>query len=83
MRHPVIKVAGYILVALVVGGLVATVVVAAMHGQPFYGRNYMGLALGTYSTLAMFGLAAIIGFIWAGQRAYSAIKRFRAGSPFR
>ena len=55
-----IKITGFALTALVIVGLVLTVVRAAISGESFYGVNYKGLPLGTYSTLACLVLATII-----------------------
>lgn len=60
MRHPVIGMIGYALVGLILIGLALTVVMAAVANQPFYGVNYKGLALGTYSTLFILVVAAAV-----------------------
>jgi uncharacterized membrane protein len=75
MRHPVINVIGYILTGLVVVGLAATVVLAALSNHPFYGKNYKGLPLGTYSTLAVMAVALFVGLAWLVRRAARLIKR--------
>jgi hypothetical protein len=49
----VIAAIGYVLVALIVCGLVLTIIVAWRAGLPFYGRNVYGLPLGAYSTAAV------------------------------
>jgi hypothetical protein len=56
-------------------GLVAAVVGATWRGELFYGENYKGLALGTYSTLAVIIVACIVGAIWLGRRLYRRARR--------
>jgi hypothetical protein len=75
MRHPVIIVIGYILTGLVVVGLAATVFLAALSNHPFYGTNYKGLPLGTYSTLAVLAVALLVGLAWLVRRAVRMFKR--------
>ena len=77
MRHPVIKTTGLFLVGLVMVGLVLTVLDAAISGQPFYGVNYKGLPLGTYSTLACLVLAGVFALI-AGIMRLLAVARRRS-----
>ena len=77
MRHPVIKTTGLFLVSLMIVGLVLTVLHATISGQPFYGMNYKGLPLGTYSTLACLALAGAIG-LFAGIMRLLAIVRRRS-----
>jgi hypothetical protein len=80
LRHPVIKAVGHVLVALILAGLVVTVVTAAWSGQLFYGVNYKGLDLGTYSTLAAIVMALLIGVVWVMQRALRVLRRERSST---
>lgn len=64
----VLKVLGYLLVALLMASLLGRVLMAAVEGRPFYGRNSYGLAVGTYSTLAGIGIVAGFGMVWLVQR---------------
>jgi len=77
MRHPVIKVIGYVLIGLVVAGLAFAVIVAALSNKPFYGTNYKGLALGTYTTLTVLVMACLIGVVWVVQWGLRRIRRRR------
>lgn len=64
MRHPVLRWTGYGLSGLIVIGLVLTVTAAALSNRPFYGTNYKGLPLGTYSTLTVIGVSGLVGGAW-------------------
>ena len=77
MRHRVISTIGYILIGLVFFGLAVTVIGAAVSNKPFYGVNYKGLALGTYSTLAVLAVALLAGIVWIAQRALRLMERRR------
>jgi hypothetical protein len=44
---------GYLLVALLIAGLALEALLALTHGRPFYGVNYWGAPVGTYSTFAI------------------------------
>ena len=63
----VIAIIGSGLIGLIVLGLIFQVLVEASHNQPFYGVNYKGLNLGTYSTLATLVIAAAIGIVRLAQ----------------
>lgn len=65
----VIATIGYVLVGLIVCGLLLAVIVAHRSGQPFYGKNAYGLAVGTYATGALLLMAACIGVVRLVQRA--------------
>jgi hypothetical protein len=65
----VVATVGYALVGLIVGGLVLTIILALLAGQPFYGRNVYGLPLGTYSTAAVLVIAGVIGVVRLVQKA--------------
>ncbi len=64
-RHPAVRAFGYGLVGLVMAGLAITVGAAAVANHPFYGANFWGLPLGTYSSLAVLVVAAAVGMIGA------------------
>ncbi|MFZ5719740.1 MAG: hypothetical protein ACOY5Y_09795 [Pseudomonadota bacterium] len=70
-----IRIVGYLLVTVLLAGLAARVLIAASEGRPFYGRNVYGLAVGTYSTLAIFGIVASIGVIWLVQKVMKSRRR--------
>ena len=80
MRHHVIKATGFLLTALVVFGLVLTVLSAAISGEPFYGVSYKGLPLGTYSTLTVLVLAAVFAIVAGVARVRSFMRRRAAES---
>jgi hypothetical protein len=63
---------GSVLVTVALAGLAARVLIAAGEGRPFYGRNVYGLTLGTYSTLAIFGVAGVVGIIWLAHKVMKA-----------
>lgn len=65
-----VRIVGYLLVALAIGGLSIRVTMAAASGQPFVGENVFHLPIGTYSTLIVLIMAAAIGV-------YALIKRIR------
>jgi len=67
-----IKISGYLLVTVALASLAARVLIAAGEGRPFYGRNVYGLTLGTYSTLAIFGIVGVVGGIWLVQKVMKA-----------
>jgi hypothetical protein len=77
MRHPVIAIVGYIMSGLIVAGPALTVIAAALSNKPFYGVNYKGLALGTYSTLAVLAVALLVGIVWIVQRGLRLAERRR------
>ncbi len=64
-RHPAVRAVGYGLVGLVMAGLAITVIAAAVSNHSFYGTNYWGLPLGTYSSLAVLMVVAAVGLIGA------------------
>jgi hypothetical protein len=80
MRHPIVKTVGFVLFGLLVCGLVVTAAMAVRRGAPFIGENYMGLPIGTYSTLAVLIAGALIGSIWLVQRLRQKINRRRLPS---
>jgi hypothetical protein len=65
----VIAAIGYVFLGLIFCGMVLTLILAHRAGQPFYGRNVYGLAVGTYSTAAVLLIAACVGVVWLVQRA--------------
>lgn len=65
----VIAAIGYVFVGLILCGMVLTLMLALRAGQPFYGQNVYGLAVGTYSTAAVLLIAVCIGVVWLIQRA--------------
>jgi|SRR5579859_4452691 len=75
MRHPIVVVIGYVLMGAVFIGLALTVIAAAHTNHPFYGINYKGLLLGTYSTLAVLVIAGVVGVVWVSQRVLRLVKR--------
>ena len=66
MRKAVIAIAA-LLGTLLYIELWLTVISAVRKGQAFYGVNYWGLDLGTYSTLAVLIVGTAIG-VYAGRR---------------
>lgn len=70
-----IKIVGYVLMALIVAGLCVQLLLAFRANQSFYGVNYRGLPLGTYSTAASLFMVAAIGVIWVVQRGLGAMRR--------
>jgi len=80
MRHPVVKVVGFTLMGVMAAGLISTVVVAALEHKAFYGTNYYGLDLPTYSTLATLALILLVGVFWVCRMSLRWLKGRRAGS---
>ena len=70
-----IKIVGYVLMALIVAGLCMQLLLAFRANQPFYGVNYKGLPLGTYLTAAILFMVSVIGVIWVVQRVLGAMRR--------
>ena len=68
---------GSALFSLVIVGLLLTVLGAVRSGQSFYGVNYKGLPLGTYSTLACLLLAATIVVVTGLIRVLAVLRRHR------
>ncbi len=69
------KVTGLFFVGLILVGLFARVIMAALAGRAFYGENVYGLALGTYSTLAVLIVVVGIGAFWGIRWILTALKR--------
>jgi len=64
----VIAAVGFLLLGLIILGLVLNLLIALRNNQPFYGRNVYGLPLGTYSTIAMLVIGAVVGGVAIAQR---------------
>ena len=62
-----IRFVGYAFLGLVALGLTLRVLLALRTGQPFYGINYRGVPLGTYSTLLALIMAGGIGIVRLAQ----------------
>ena len=62
-----LRIVGFSFLALTLAGLVLRVFFALQTGQAFYGVNYMGLLLGTYTTLSVLAAVLLAG-IAAGLR---------------
>lgn len=54
---------GYVLIALLMAGVCLDIFVAWRGNRPFYGENYFGQSLGTYSTALVLVIAAAIGVV--------------------
>lgn len=57
------RLADYLLVGAIGLLLAASVILAALSGQPFYGTSFYGLPLGTYSTRAGLLAVAVVGLV--------------------
>jgi uncharacterized membrane protein YhaH (DUF805 family) len=58
--------------------LLLKLIMAISAGRPFIGTNYYGLPIGTYSTLVVFVVVALIGLFIGVSRLVLAIKRRRS-----
>ncbi|HEX3367626.1 hypothetical protein [Phenylobacterium sp.] len=65
---------GYVLIGLIVLGIVGDMLAATLKHQAFYGVNYLGLPLGTYSMALVLVMAGTIGAVRLVQ-IYRAKKR--------
>jgi hypothetical protein len=54
---------GYVLIALIVAGICLDILLAQRANHPFYGVNYLGQPLGTYSVSLVLIIAAAIGIV--------------------
>ena len=61
MLRKIITYLGYFFIGLILLGQFGAILYAALSGQVFYGKNYQGLPLGTYSSLLVF--AILIGVV--------------------
>ncbi len=82
VRHPIVRGIGFTLLGLVGFGLFLTVIKAAAEGRSFYGVNYYGLRLGTYSALATLLLVALLGVAGAIVRLRRSRRAVQSGLQF-
>jgi hypothetical protein len=75
------KVTGLFFVGLILVGLFAKVILAALAGKAFYGENVYGLPLGTYSTLCVLVVAAVIGAMLGFRWVLATLKRHADEHP--
>jgi hypothetical protein len=78
MLRRIVAGVGYVFMAAVFAGVWLTALTAARKGQAFYGVNYKGLDLGTYSTLAALTMVTVILGVLAVQRVVRAVRRWRS-----
>lgn len=61
MRHPVLRIIGFLFIGLSFAGLMLNALLAARKGQAFTGANVYGLAIPTYCVLAVVAAALLAG----------------------
>ncbi len=63
MRHPVLKITGFALTGLVLLSLALTVSAAVIAKKLFYGINYLGIPLLTYSSAVALPVIIVVGLV--------------------
>lgn len=67
-----VRIIGYGLIGLLLGGLFLVAVLAAVTGEPWLGRNYWNASISTWAILSTFGavgiLLAVKGLLFAWRR---------------
>lgn len=78
MWRKIIAGVGYSAMTAIFVGIWLMVLTAARKGEAFYGVNYKGLDLGTYSTLAALAMVTAILGVATIQRVGRAVRRWRS-----
>lgn len=74
MRRKAVAIVGYVFVGLALTTILLRALVAAGANQPFMGISYKHLPIGTYSTLAIFGVVGAVGVAVLLKKARAAWK---------
>lgn len=76
MRHRLLKVFGFSLLALAFVGIGLSILLALLNGKPNVGTNYYGLPIGTYSTACVMVVVIIVLLVVGAVQAFRLLKHW-------